>query len=129
MARQGVPDPGTGPGVDPPGVPPRWSQWVAFAAAPLAWLVHFLLAYAGGEGLCSLGVAPATGRVVLLASSTLFVLIAVAATLFSWRVYRRAARTAPAYDDFLPRVGLLSGLLFAFAIVVEAVPLFVLELC
>lgn len=106
-----------------------WQLWIAFLAAPLLWLVHFLAAYGYTEVVCSVGGGGSGARTVLLVATVAFAAAALAAALFARRVWRRATATQPVYDDFLPRVGIVSSVLFFFAIMLEGVPLFLIDLC
>jgi len=112
-------------------VPPRWLLWVSFFGAPGVWLVHFMLAYVFTEATCGLLGASSGGgaRAALVFGTGGFVLGSLTLTFLAYRVRRRALKSEPRYDDFLPRVGFIQGFLFTFAIVLEGLPIFFVPVC
>ena len=113
-------------------VPARWALWLSFAGAPGLWLVHFLLAYLLVEGSCRApGVNDSlpTVRWILIVGTAAFALATAALTLFTRRLRVRTEASDPVYDDFLPQVGLLAGLLFTFILLVELASIFFLGVC
>lgn len=110
--------------------------WVGVLGGALAWLVHFLLAYAISEWGC---VPPVTDvrafgmtgtALLLLAVSAVTFAAACAATAVAQRSRHRlhdhgdAPDAAPHAGPFMARLGLQLSGLFAFIILVESIPIF-----
>lgn len=114
--------------------PPPWLLWLAFLTTPALWMAYFLLAYVFTEATCG-----AAGRVstevgvpvgaVLAVATVIVSAISGAATVATNRVRRRTARTEPLYDDFLPRVGYVMGLLITYVLLAHLIPIAILGAC
>ena len=110
----------------------KWSLWLSLLGAPALWLVHFLLAYAVTEAVCSGAVQPSLASTVhtaIVVVTLLFALACGVLTAFSFRVRRKVVRSEAALDDVFGKVGFVMGLLFTFALLLEALPLFFLSPC
>lgn len=122
--------PGGGPTEkDGPRPPPDWQLWAGFLGAPTLWLLHFLLFYLAVERFCAVGGEEAFGRLALLAGTVLAAAAAAGWTLAALRLARRAGRTPPMYDDFLPRVGVMAAGMTVFILLLEAMPLLFVNVC
>ena len=114
--------------------PPGWLLWASFLLTPVLWFVWFMAAYVFNEATCgavanvSSGLGVAVGSVLFLATA-LVVLASAGATWLSVRVRRRAVRSAPVYDDFLPHVGTVMGWLVTFVIAAHLIPLVLVGTC
>lgn len=109
--------------------------WIGLMGGGVAWFVHFLLVYVISEWRC-VGPLPdlqflgMTGTAwLLLGVSVILFAAACAATVISYRT-DGARRATDEPDDlagpapFLARTGVYLSGLFAFVIVVEAIPIF-----
>lgn len=112
-----------------PTPPPDWQLWTSFFGAPVLWLLHFLLFYLAVERFCAVGGDESFGRWALAGATALAALAAAGLSLVAWRVGLRAKRSAVGYDDFLPQVGLITGLAAAFVLVLEGLPLLFVGIC
>ncbi|MCA9839798.1 MAG: hypothetical protein KC422_23015 [Trueperaceae bacterium] len=115
-------------------VPARTLLWISFISTPLLWLLHFLLAYLITEGSCSAagentGIFGASSLTLLYLLTFVFVLASVFFTFLAFRTSKQAQKTAPSYDDFLPKLGFTCGLLFSFVVLLEFIPLAILGAC
>lgn len=124
--RHGAPGPER-EGIEAP--PPGWQLWVSFIGAPTLWLLHFLLFYLAVERFCAVGGDETFGRWALIAGTALTAVAAAGLGVVALRVGRRARLSPPVYDDFLPRVGVVSALAAAFVLVLEGLPLFFVSVC
>lgn len=91
-----------------------------------------MLAYVFTEATCGLLGASSGGggvRASLIFGTGAFALGSLVLTFLAYRVRRRALKSEPRYDDFLPRVGFIQGFLFTFAILLEGLAAFLLPLC
>jgi hypothetical protein len=117
-----------------PRPPARWLLWTA-ALGPLAlWFAYFMAAYLYTEAACGVARGAAAGRglgpdAVLLVATLGAVAISGALTYLAHRLAGRTARTAPAFDDFLPRLGRVVGLLVTFVLAAHLVPVLWLGAC
>ena len=111
---------------------PNWRLWLSLLGAPALWLIHFLLAYAVTEAVCS-GAVHATlassVHTALVVVTLLFALACGVLTAFNFRARRKVVRTEAALDDVFGKVGFAMGLLFTFALLLETLPLFFLQPC
>lgn len=114
--------------------PRRLLLWSTLLATPSLWFVWFMAAYVYTEATCgaagqasqALGVTVTTVMLVatLVAAGASGVLTAV-----TFMVRRRAHRTAPIHDDFLPEVGLVMGLLVTFVVASHLIPIAIVGAC
>jgi hypothetical protein len=117
-----------------PRPPARWLLWTA-ALGPLAlWFAYFMAAYLYTEAACAMALGASAGRgfepdAVLLAATLGSVATSGALTYLAHRLAARTARTAPAFDDFLPRLGRVVGLLVTFVLAAHLVPVLWLGAC
>ncbi len=96
--------------------------WVGALAGPLAWTVHLLVAY------FFVGVMCATGLGFLIHLTNLVAIAAAAAGgLLAYRNLQRPGLTEG--SRFAALGGVLLSVMFVFAIVMEALPSFVLGPC
>lgn len=112
--------------------PERWLLWLSFLGAPALWLGHFLLAYLLSEAACNGDGSsswPLGLNGLLLLLTLLFVAASFGLTLLAYRLRQRVTRTPPVFDDFLPRLGFVTGLLFTFILSFEFIPIFMLGGC
>jgi hypothetical protein len=127
------PQPGR-PSQPGPAPPPDWLLWASLLATPALWLAYFMAAFVFTEVTC--GAARATAGRSSVAVDTLLLVATLAvvalSALLTWmarRVGVRAARNAVAYDDFLPRLGFVVGLLFTFVLAGHLIPLVMIGAC
>lgn len=115
--------------------PPRPALlWFALLATPALWLVWFMGAYLYTEGTC--GAAGEAARSLGVTVTTVLVIVTVLAagvsglaTAGTFLLRRRARRTAPIHDDFLPEVGFVTGLLFTFVLTAHLIPITMIGAC
>jgi hypothetical protein len=109
-------------------------------AAPLAWAVHFMLAYLAAEGACRLGLLGGpwlglTGLGWFIVAATVLALGLIAwaglRALGRWRSTRaeRAAALALGPRELLSLAGWSLALVFGALVVLSVVPLVVLRPC
>jgi hypothetical protein len=99
----------------------RQSLWFAFLAGPLAWTAHELVSYVLVRVACSQG---------LLALEYVVTIAALALTGAGLYVALRAPRSPPqSTPDLILLAALVLNLVFAFAIVMEAIPNVVISPC
>jgi hypothetical protein len=112
-----------------PSLLPRWRFWLSLFGAPVLWLVHFLFMYAFTEARCSL--APETRT--FNTPSTLIInnVFILAALVLTWTIAQDIQRLGDdPYDDCtILLIGFASGLLFTFALVIEAVAFILVRSC
>ena len=114
--------------------PARWLLWASFLAPPALWFGYFMSVWVFSEGVCGAtepmgGMGGAGGKLVPLVTTVVVALLMAGLTVLSWRVRGRAARTSEVYDDFLPRVGFVTALLFALVMVAHLVQLSLVAPC
>ncbi len=100
---------------------PRWRFWLALLGIPILWLSHFLLVYGFLEATCSLNrtiVWQASWTTLLI--NNLFILVALGITYTIYRDYSKM-RHDPYDDHTILLIGVASGLLFTFALILESV--------
>lgn len=103
--------------------------WFAFLGGALAWAVHIGARYPLVEVACNSGL----GVWVLHAVTALCLGVALAAGVVSWRLCERL-ETADHFplrrrSLFMARSGIFLSALFAFIIVLEAMPAFMVDPC
>ena len=114
--------------------PPWWLLWAAFLFTPALWFGFFMVAYVYTEAVCSTARWMATGvgttvTTVLFVATLVVALISGGFTLYTRRVRRHAERTSDVYDDFLPRVGYVTGLLVTLVLFAHLVPIVLVGGC
>lgn len=120
------------PGEERP--PRRVLLWFTLLGTPLLWFVWFMAAYAYTEATCgaagqasqALGVTVTT---VLLVATLVVAGASGVLTAVTFVVRRRAHRTAPIHDDFLPEVGVVMGLLVTFVVAAHLIPIAIIGAC
>ncbi len=104
-------------------IPPRWVLWLCFLGTPALWLAHFLFVYAFSEAAWQARSDTALSvNGVLLVATLLFAAASLALSVLAFRTRRKVTMPPVAFDNFLPNVGLVTGLLFTFVILVELLP-------
>lgn len=110
---------------------PAGSLFFGFLGGPISWTLHLLLSYFVVENLC--GPLSHTGvRGLVIALTVLFALVSFASAAVGWREWRSEDRTIAeplSRSDFMARSGLILGLLFGAATIVEGIPIVLLPLC
>lgn len=114
--------------------PRRILLWAALLGTPLLWFAWFMAAYAYTEATCgAAGVASealgVTVTTVLLVATLIVAALSGVATAVTYLIRRRAARTAPIYDDFLPQAGFLAGILITFIVTAHLIPIAIIGAC
>lgn len=104
-----------------PAPPAGWLLWMAFLAAPVVWMLHFLVASSASEMLC-LAAENGTLTTVFLVATLFAGALAASATVVAWRVSRWTRASEPRYDDFLPHAGWVMGLLVTFVVLAQLFP-------
>lgn len=114
--------------------PRRILLWASLLGTPLLWFAWFMAAYAYTEATCgaageasrALGVTVTT---VLLIATLIVAGLSGIATAATYLIRRRAARTAPIYDDFLPQAGFIGGLMITFILAAHLIPIAIIGAC
>lgn len=105
--------------------------WTGVLAGPVAWLLNLLLSYLLTDWSCNHGHA-----VVIHLVNVVTLLAALAGTVVAWSAWRMAepskstgAAPPPGRVRFMALAGLILGIVFALAIVAQAIPPFILGPC
>lgn len=122
--------------LDEPGQGGDFLLWFGILGSPIAWLAHLLLSYGVAEFGCvspfrDVRLAGLTGVAWLeIGVSILMLLVAMASTWVAQRSRRRLVGDGHAeeYESsdgrvFLARTGVITGRLFVFIILVQALPI------
>ncbi len=122
--------------------PEQRQLWLGVLGGPLIWGGHFMIVYALNGLACSFGwldwtVLGIPGVLLLTGAATaLAVLLVGITTVKAWRTLQairgsgqREAGTVEQRTAFLGLLGVLLGTLFAVLMVVEAIPMFLLDYC
>lgn len=106
----------------------NWGLWFGILGGPIAWSLHLLICYPLVRPICQYG-----DILVLHAISLGLALTAVAAGVVAWRRWHGNREQDVAGDgsreNFMALYGTLSGGLFAVAIIVAWVPIFLVNPC
>lgn len=115
---------------DSTGVLRLWGGW---GLAILAWALHLGVSYGIVGWYCERGrdIAPQTIEMILHGVTLITAFMAVTGIFLAWRNLQEARRSADARSRsrFMAFAGVLSSSLFLFIILVQGLPILVLELC
>lgn len=120
------------PAAQPLSSPRSFSLWFGLVGGGVAWLLHLLLAYVVAEFGCLSGLGErhlgnwSLVTWLLLAVSAGALGLALAATLVSWRGFRRAVHGSESdrARRFSARLGFISNVVFTAIVAVQSVPIF-----
>jgi hypothetical protein len=102
--------------------PRSWSVAFGFLGAPIAWLVHLVAASALVPVACEVD-----SHLVVHATTAITAVVAVAGIVLARRNGSRAA--GQGHIAFLSTAGFWLGILFLALIILEGLPVFVLDPC
>lgn len=107
--------------------------WLGVAGAPLAWTFHLTIAYGYDEAVCSTATGSGALLELVLALTGLCGALALAggaAAFLTWRGARRGELLDPrGRVTFMSFAGMLSAVVFGYAILLQGVLVLVLDAC
>jgi hypothetical protein len=105
-------------------------EWFGILGAPVAWLTQFLANYALVRWACI-----GHGKLALHLVSALFLAVAISAGVVSARYFSKTRQHSASGEEvsarphFMATLGILSASLYSLAIIVQAIPSFILDPC